>query len=101
MAERAVRFHQAVAFLPTRQILALARACDGLGYGGMYVSDHLFNPRQRESRYTYSEREDGAPGWEDETAWPDPMCVISGLRRRDREPALHDRHLHRPRCATS
>ena len=43
---RTVRFHQAVAFLPTRQILPLAKACDGLGYGGMYVSDHLFNPRQ-------------------------------------------------------
>ena len=54
MAEHAVRFHQAVAFLPTRQIVPLARACDELGYGGMYVSDHLFNPRQLESRYTYS-----------------------------------------------
>jgi probable F420-dependent oxidoreductase len=43
----------------------------------MYVSDHLFNPRQRTSRYTYSKAEDGAPGWEDHTAWPDPMAVIS------------------------
>ena len=77
MAERAVRFHQSVAFLPTRQILPLARVCDDLGYGGMYVSDHLFNPRRRESRYTYSTSEDGAPGWDDDTAWPDPMCVIS------------------------
>jgi probable F420-dependent oxidoreductase len=72
-----VRFHQAVAFLPTNQILPMAKACDGLGYGGMYVSDHLFNPRQRSSRYTYSKTEDGAPGWEDHTAWPDPMSVIS------------------------
>ena len=77
MAERGVRFHQSTAFLPTRQILPLARVCDGLGYGGMYVSDHLFNPRQRESRYTYSTSDDGAPGWDDATAWPDPMCVIS------------------------
>jgi len=72
-----VRFHQAVAFLPTSQILPMAKECDGLGYGGMYVSDHLFNPRQRSSRYTYSKTEDGAPGWEDHTAWPDPMSVIS------------------------
>lgn len=77
MAEPRARFHQSVAFLPTRQILPLARACDGLGYGGMYVSDHLFNPRRRSSRYTYSKQEDGAPGWEDDTAWPDPMSVIS------------------------
>jgi probable F420-dependent oxidoreductase len=74
-----VRFHQSVTFLPTRQILPLARACDELGYGGMYISDHLFNPRHLESRYTYSVREDGAPGWESETPWPDPMTVIAAM----------------------
>ena len=74
-----VRFHQSVAFLPTRQIMPMALLSEELGYGGIYVSDHVFNPRSRESRYTYSKREDGHPGWEDETAWPDPMCVISAL----------------------
>src|SRR5208282_3299549 len=74
-----VRFHQSVTFLPTRQAVPLARTCDELGYGGIYISDHLFNPRQLESRYTYSVREDGAPGWESETPWPDPMCVISAM----------------------
>ncbi len=73
------RFHQSVTFLPTSQVLPLARACDELGYGGMFISDHLFNPRHLESRYTYSTRDDGAPGWEPETPWPDPMCVISAL----------------------
>jgi probable F420-dependent oxidoreductase len=57
----------------------LARASERLGYGGIYISDHLFNPRELESRYTYSLREDGAPGWEPDTAWPDPMCVIAAL----------------------
>jgi alkanesulfonate monooxygenase SsuD/methylene tetrahydromethanopterin reductase-like flavin-dependent oxidoreductase (luciferase family) len=74
-----VRFHQSIAFLPTSQVVPLARASDELGYGGIYVSDHVFNPRALASRYTYSVREDGAPGWEPETPWPDPMCVISGL----------------------
>jgi probable F420-dependent oxidoreductase len=74
-----VRFHQSITFLPTRQAVPLARASDALGYGGIYISDHLFNPRALESRYTYSVREDGAPEWESETPWPDPMCVISGL----------------------
>jgi probable F420-dependent oxidoreductase len=79
VADPPVRFHQSITFLPTLQAVPLARACDELGYGGMYISDHLFNPRQLESRYTYSVREDGAPGWESETPWPDPMCVISAL----------------------
>ena len=49
-----MRFHQAPSFLDASQILTLARVSDQLGYGGMYVSDHLFNPRNLESRYTYS-----------------------------------------------
>ncbi len=74
-----VRFHQSITFLPTPQAVPIALACERLGYGGIYISDHLFNPRHLESRYTYSVREDGAPGWESETPWPDPMCVLSGL----------------------
>ena len=74
-----MRFHQAITFLPTAQVVPLATACDTLGYAGIYLSDHLFNPRDLESRYTYSTRDDGAPGWEKETSWPDPMCVFSGL----------------------
>jgi probable F420-dependent oxidoreductase len=80
MADRGVRFHQSVAFLPSSQIVPLTRACDQLGYGGMYISEHLFNPRQRQSRYTYSKEEDGSPPWlAEETSWPDPMCLISAL----------------------
>jgi probable F420-dependent oxidoreductase len=79
VSDHAVRFHQAISFLPTRQAIPLARASDELGYGGMYVSDHLFNPRQLESRYTYSTREDGAPSWGIETPWPDPMTVIAAM----------------------
>jgi probable F420-dependent oxidoreductase len=79
VTDRPVRFHQSITFLPTRQAVPLARVSEELGYGGIYISDHLFNPRALESRYTYSLREDGAPDWESETPWPDPMCVISGL----------------------
>jgi probable F420-dependent oxidoreductase len=75
----ALRFHQAVSFLPTRQAVPLAQACNELGYAGMYVSDHLFNPKELVSRYTYSDRPDGHPGWEAETPWPDPMTLIAGM----------------------
>jgi probable F420-dependent oxidoreductase len=79
VSDSPVRFHLSLTFLPTRQAVPLAKVCDEHGYGGAYISDHLFNPRHLESRYTYSVREDGAPGWESETPWPDPMCMISGL----------------------
>ena len=74
-----MRFHQAVTFLPIDDTIRLAQACDGLGYSGIYLSDHLFNPRVLESKYTYSTAPDGAPFWEKETEWPDPMCLISAL----------------------
>ncbi len=74
-----MRFHQAVTFLPTDEVIGLASACDTMGYAGVYLSDHLFNPKELQSRYTYSKAPDGAPFWEKETAWPDPMCLISAL----------------------
>jgi probable F420-dependent oxidoreductase len=74
-----MRFHQAVTFLPLDDTVQLATACDELGYSGIYLSDHLFNPRELSSRYTYSKAPDGSPFWEKETAWPDPMCLISAL----------------------
>ncbi len=74
-----MRFHQALSFLPVTQAVPISAACDGLGYAGVYLSDHLFNPRHLESRYTYSLQPDGSPGWEKDTGWPDPMCVFSGL----------------------
>ena len=74
-----MRFHMAVTFLPLDSAVDLSVAADGLGYSGIYLSDHLFNPRQLASRYTYSKAPDGAPFWAKETAWPDPMCLISAL----------------------
>jgi len=74
-----MRFHQAVTFLPLDEVLTLSKAADTLGYSGIYLSDHLFNPRELTSRYTYSKAPDGSPFWEKETAWPDPMCLISAL----------------------
>jgi probable F420-dependent oxidoreductase len=74
-----VRFHQAVTFLPLDEVRGLAIASDALGYSGLYLSDHLCNPRQLTSRYTYSKAPDGSPFWEKETSWPDPMCLISAL----------------------
>ena len=78
-----MRFHQAVTFLPTLHALELARAADDQGYDGVYISDHMFFPRDRQSRYTYSKRDDGAPGfgdhWDPDTEWPDVWCTIAAM----------------------
>jgi probable F420-dependent oxidoreductase len=82
-----MRFHQAVAFLETDQLLELCQACDGMGYGGIYISDHLFYPKELRSRYTYSPYEDGSPIWSAEANWPDPWCLASAM-------AAVTQHLH-------
>lgn len=74
-----MRFHLAVQFLPLEDVRAFSLLADRRGYDGVYVSDHLFNPRELESRYTYSTAPDGAPFWEKETEWPDPMTLITWL----------------------
>jgi probable F420-dependent oxidoreductase len=74
-----VRFHQAVAFLETDQLLELCQATDRMGYAGVYVSDHLFYPKELRSRYTYSPYEDGSPIWSPEADWPDTWCLISAM----------------------
>jgi len=77
-----VRFHQAVAFLPTDELIEMALAADDLGFDGLYLSDHSFNPKLLRSRYTYSTAPDGSPPWEKDTDWPDPMTLISYLAGR-------------------
>jgi probable F420-dependent oxidoreductase len=74
-----MRFHQAIQLIPLDEVVSLTTASDTLGYSGVYLSDHLFNPKELKSRYTYSKAPDGAPFWEKGTEWPDPMCLISAL----------------------
>jgi probable F420-dependent oxidoreductase len=82
-----MRFHQAVAFMETDQLLDLCRATDAMGYSGIYLSDHIFFPRALHSRYTYSPYEDGSPIWSPEADWPDCWCLISAM-------AAVTEHLH-------
>jgi probable F420-dependent oxidoreductase len=74
-----MRFHQGVAFLETDQLLDLCRATDEMGYSGITVSDHIFFPKQLNSRYPYSPYEDGSPIWQPHSDWPDSWCLISAM----------------------
>lgn len=74
-----MRFHQALTFIPTREALELSKHIDAQGYDGIYISDHIFFPRELSSRYTYSKNEDGSPFWAPETEWPDAWCFISAM----------------------
>jgi probable F420-dependent oxidoreductase len=66
-----------VAFADPGELVDLARAADDSGWHGLTVSDHIVYLRDLQSRYPYTE--DGRPGWEPDTSWPDPWVTIGAL----------------------
>jgi probable F420-dependent oxidoreductase len=57
--------------------IELAVASDESGYDGITIPDHLFYPRKLSSPYPYSE--DGRPGFNEDTPWPDPWVLIGAM----------------------
>jgi len=72
-----VRFWQVASFAEPDQLLGIARAAEEAGFHGLMVSDHLFFPGRLESRYPYSE--DGRPGFDGATPFPEPWTTISAM----------------------
>jgi probable F420-dependent oxidoreductase len=72
-----MKFWMALAYVPPEQALPLAQAADRAGYHGITVSDHLFEPQVRASKYPYTD--DGAPPFKADTPWLDPWALISAM----------------------
>jgi probable F420-dependent oxidoreductase len=70
-------FWQAVAFLPTDELLELARAAEDAGFHGIMVSDHVFYPQDLSGGYPYTA--DGMPIFPHDAPWPDSFCLISAM----------------------
>ena len=70
-------FWQAVAFLPTDELLELARAAEDAGFHGIMVSDHVFYPQDLSGGYPYTPT--GMPIFPPESPWPDSYCLISAM----------------------
>ena len=72
-----MKFWLAVAFAEPGELLALARAADESGWHGLTVSDHIVYLRELSTPYPYTE--DGNPGWQPDTSWPDPWVTIGAM----------------------
>jgi probable F420-dependent oxidoreductase len=72
-----MKFWQVVSFSEPEQLLDIARAAEEAGFHGILLSDHLFFPGRLESRYPYSE--DGVPGFDGATPFPEPWTTISAM----------------------
>jgi len=72
-----VKFWQVISFSEPDQMLGIARAAEEAGFHGVLVSDHLFFPGRLQSKYPYSE--DGKPGFDGTTPFPDPWTTIAAM----------------------
>ncbi len=72
-----MKFWQVVSFSEPDQLLGIAQAAEEAGFHGVLIADHLFFPGRLESRYPYSE--DGTPGFDGSTAWPEPWTTIAAM----------------------
>jgi probable F420-dependent oxidoreductase len=75
-----MQFWHALPFMQPTDAIALAETSDATGYGGITIPDHLFYPRKLSSPYPYSE--DGRPGFNEDTPWPDPWVLIAAMAAR-------------------
>ncbi len=72
-----MKFWQVISFSEPDQLPGIARAAEEAGFHGVLLSDHLFFPGELASRYPYSE--DGKPGFDGRTPWPEPWTTIAAL----------------------
>jgi probable F420-dependent oxidoreductase len=72
-----MQFWSGTAFMDPLEAVPVAKMLDDAGYDGILCSDHMIFPRQLSSPYPDSA--DGKPGWQPETAWPDPWVLIGAM----------------------
>lgn len=75
-----MKFWHALPFMQPPDAIELAVASDESGYDGICVPDHLFYPRKLKSSYPYSD--DGRPGFNEDSPWPDPWVLIGAMAAR-------------------
>ena len=72
-----MKFWQVVSFSEPDQLVEIARAAEEAGFHGVLLADHVFFPGNLRSRYPYSE--DGKPGFDGSTPFPDPWTTIAAM----------------------
>jgi probable F420-dependent oxidoreductase len=72
-----MRFSINTAFLPTEQLVDIARAADALGYHGIAVPEHVVDLETLRTPYPYTP--DGQRRWSLDAQWPDPWVLIGAL----------------------
>ena len=72
-----MRFSISTAFLPTEQLVPIARAADELGYDSLAMPDHVVDLETLRTPYPYTP--DGSRRWGFDAEWPDPWVLTGAL----------------------
>jgi probable F420-dependent oxidoreductase len=72
-----MKFWQVASFSEPEQLVEIARAAEEAGFHGVMLADHVFFPGNLQSKYPYSE--DGKPGFDGTTPFPDPWTTIAAM----------------------
>jgi probable F420-dependent oxidoreductase len=65
------------AFVPTAELIGLARAADELGYSSFCVGDHVVDLETIATPYPYEAS--GDRRWDHDAEWPDPWVLIGAM----------------------
>jgi probable F420-dependent oxidoreductase len=72
-----MKFYISSAYLNTKDVVAIAKAAEDLGYDGIGIPDHIVNLETLSTPYPYTK--DGRRRWQPFTEWPDPWVVVGAL----------------------
>jgi probable F420-dependent oxidoreductase len=72
-----VRFSISTAYLPTDQLVPIAKAADLLGYDSLAMPDHVVDLETLATPYPYTP--DGSRRWGFDAHWPDPWVTAGAL----------------------
>ncbi|WP_372735781.1 TIGR03619 family F420-dependent LLM class oxidoreductase [Nocardioides sp.] len=72
-----MRFSISTAYLPSEQLVEIAKAADALGYDSLAMPDHVVDLETLETPYPYTP--DGKRRWGFEAQWPDPWVMAGAL----------------------
>ena len=76
-AEAAMQHWQALGYTQPDEMFEIARVAEEVGFEGLMLSDHVFVPQDRKSKYPYSES--GDPDFDGQAPFPDCFVTASAL----------------------
>jgi probable F420-dependent oxidoreductase len=72
-----VEHWQALGYAPADELIEIARGAEAAGFAGLLLSDHVFVPEHRQSKYPYSET--GDPDFESSAPFPEAFTTMAVL----------------------